>query len=903
MKLTSVSYFFIVFFSLLFFKIQAQEQQLFRGKVVDYKQQPIYLATIHMEALDLKTTSTIDGEFTVRFPKGITSIQIQITVVGKKSIQAQIQPNKPQKFVTQDLSYTLSEVHILPEIKRTNASNSSIVFNEEAIQRLQGFSIMDILNTLPGKASVAPNINRPQTANLRGNFSEDYAFNNSLGVAVVMDGIRLSNDANMQSRSASQFGMRGSLLAGVNNSSSGDVAFQGIDLRDIPVETIERVEIIQGIASAEYDELTDGAILIDRKAGRTPLSFTTNVNGGSSNFSLSKGTQLSKKLGALNIGFNYAISNPNPRDKVKQYNRVTGSLMWSTKFSSQIRNTFSLDVFKTLDQMKIDPDDANNERSYSKGNGIRLSNRLNWNAQHPVAENISWSISYSQSKQETYKQWLLNQTPRGYAYKDTTGIYEGVVLAGRYLAEEEIIGSPITAATTLKASTNFSTGSLLHALSYGLSINYSNNGGKGIIADPDKPRWINQSGQNARPYSFEYLDPLLNYGAFITDNFALKIGSKTLRSNLGLRLDQQNGAWSFQPRLSTQLEWNSHWNFKAAYGVSSKSPTMAHRYPAPTFLDIPLILAFNSEDALYLVYTEKFVADNSKLKPAKSSQFEFGINYKDSFIASSLTVYTKHNRGGFSSSKQYKNFFLPDYSYAYDEQRKKIVYEQAGTFTNYASYGNYAIENIQNSATVGVDWMLSTKKINALQTSFTVSHSLSSSKEDLKRLEVTYIATPITVDGKQISHLLFPPSSNDRITNFMSKVGTSTHIPQLGFVVSTNLDLFWFTKSASNFEQKMQQAVGYIDNQGISGFFTQQTATIPVRDLSLVANRRKMVYACLNLSVAKEIKKHLRIAVSAYNVLNIQPEQRIYSTSNTEDYIISTYNAPLSITGGLTYKF
>lgn len=326
--------------------------------------------------------------------------------------------------------------------------------------------------------------------------------------------------------------------------------------------------------------------------------------------------------------------------------------MWSKNFTKKLRNTLSLDFNKKIDQVKQDPDDETEQLSYSRDYGLRISNRLNLRTESSFAKNINLTFSYSQGQQHSYKQWKLNQSPKGYSYKDTTGIYEGVLLSGRYIAEEEISGKPVTGSMNLNANAHVYTGDVLHVLSYGFSGNYSNNGGKGIIADPDKPRWINQGGQNARPYSFEYLDPLINYGFFVSDNFSVKVGERKLISNLGMRLDQQNGSWSVQPRLSTVLKWNRNLDFTAAFGVSSKSPTMAHRYPAPTFLDIPLILAYNSDASLYLVYTEKMIADNSHLKPSKSMQAEVGVRYQHPWFSSSLTAYWKNNTDGFSTVKK-----------------------------------------------------------------------------------------------------------------------------------------------------------------------------------------------------------------------------------------------------------
>lgn len=899
--------FFLVFILLCYcVTAVAQENGVINGRVKDDVNLPLQFVNVFVDETDVNVHTDKDGNFSLSIPQIVEEVNLRFSMVGKKTELRTIKKSdfsKPVLITLKSLSLTLPEVRLNPIQQRTRNSNSSIVFDEEAIEKIQAFSLMDILNTTPGKATVAPTIDRPLNVTLRGNQGGAYDMNNSLGVAIIMDGINLSNDANMQSRSLSQFGMRGSALSGAKNYSGGDVPFQGIDLREIPVETIERVEIIQGVASAQFSELTDGAILIDRKAAKTPFSFVTNVNGGSTNFSLSKGFNLPKKMGALNVGLNYAISNPDPKDKIKQYDRMSTSLMWSNTFSKKLRNTFSVDFSNRSDEVRMDPDDETQQLSYSKNSGFRLSNRMRWQPDFSFARTINLNISYSQSEQNTFKQWLLNQTPRGYAFKDTTGIYEGVVLSGRYIAEEEILGKPVTASANLNLSTNITVGKVLHVLSYGLSTNYSNNGGKGIVADPDKPRWVNLSGQNARPYSFEYLDPLINYGAFITDNFKISVAGKTLISNLGMRLDRQNSSWSFQPRLSTVLRWNDKLDLTAAFGISSKSPTMAHRYPAPTFLDIPLILAYNANDALYLVHTEKIIADNSHLKPSKSKQFEVGARYSGGWFNTSLNAFWKSNTDGFSSVKTYRRITTPEYSYQYNDQSQKIEYQQTGNFIDYYNFGNYQMDNILNSYTYGFDWMVNTKKIAGINSSFNFSTSLLFSKENPKTNDIEVLGTPIVIDNQNIWNVVFPSKSKNLKTNLMSKIGTTTHIPQLGFVVMTNFDLFWTQKTSSDYGVKIQEALAYITPDGESYSFPENFANIPVRDLSFENNNQPFVYGCLNLSVAKEMKKNIRIAVTAYNVLNIQPEHIVYSATTAGSFTVNKYNAPLSITGGISLKF
>lgn len=882
------------------------QQALLHGTVSDQKGQPLQLANIYVDELGMTVATDYQGEFSILLPMTVQTIHLKVTMVGNIS-QHLIIPfkdvNKPLAIRMVPLSYTLEEVSVNPLLESTKNSNSSIIFDEEAIEKVQAFSLMDILNTLPGKTTTAPTIDAPQTITFRGNQGEVYDLNNSLGVAIIMDGVNLSNDANMQARSSSQFGMAGSILGGANATKSGDVPFQGIDLRQIPVETIEKVEVIQGVASAQYGELTDGAILIDRKAAKTPYAFVTNVNGGSTNFSLSKGYGLGKRWGALNLGLNYAISNPNPRDKIKQFDRISSSIMWSYSRSKYFKNTFSLDYGRRNDEMKFDPDDEDQQTSYTKEFSLRISNRMAIALNSPLVRQANITLSMSTGSQHSYKQWMLNGLPRGYSAKDTTGIYEGVVLSGRYIAQEEIIGKPVTGSANINLNTVAKIGENIHAISYGLSTSYSNNGGKGIIADPDRPRWVNSNAQNARPYSFQYLDPLINYGFFLTDNFSSKVFNKKLRSNLGMRIDQQNGSWSFQPRLSTVLQWNQKLDFTAAFGIASKSPTMAHRYPAPTFLDIPLILTYNSDDALYLVYTDKTMADNSHLKPSKSLQAEFGVRYRQQLFNTSINAFYKNNFDGFASVKSFKQFTLPEYEYYYDEIKKKIFYNETGKYINYFNYGNYNMGNTLNSKTYGVDWTVNINKIKAIESSFTISNSLLFSVENPTTLDVVDLKSPIEINNENIWYLMYPASSKNKRMTLMSKLSSTTHIPKLGFVIMSNFDLFWTNRTSSKYAGKIQQAVGFIGANGIAQSFPSGIEQIPVRDLRLKNGDIPFIYGCLNLSVAKEIKKRIRIAVTAYNVLDIRPEKLKYSGTNTDIFTVTQYNNPISITGGISLKF
>lgn len=896
----------VLVFCCLSISVSAQNKNVvIKGTITDDENKGLEFASIFCEETQLYALTDGKGNFTITIPIHLSQVNIKATAVGRLSVERKIDSkdfSTRVNIILLERSLKLKEVEVNLSYGKSKNSISSITFDEEAIERVQAFSLMDVLNTLPGKQLSAPNINAPQTLTLRNTLGGTYGLNNSLGIPIIMDGVRISNDGNMQSRPVTQRGMGGSALPATSGGNTSDVPFTGIDLREIPVESIEKIEVIQGVASAEYGELTDGAIIIERKAGKSPLQFTTNINGGSTNFSLNKGFNLPHKLGGLTTDFNYAISNVDPRDKVQEYKRYGGSVRWQYSPVSFLRNKFSIDYNRKIDNAKLDPDDETRREYYAKQVGIRLSNTTDFRIASKYLSNINLTLSYSETNQESYAQYFLNQSNKGYTAKDTTGIYQGIVLSGQYLAVEEIIGKPVTASGSLKFTSLLGIGNTIHNLSYGINSNYTNNGGKGIISDPERPRFVNFNSTNIRPYSFELTPSTVNSGLYLTDNMSYKVLGKKINSNLGVRLDSQNGSLSFQPRLSTQVYLNKNWNFGLAYGIATKSPTLAHRYPPPAWIDIPLVLAYNSEASLYLVYTEKFVSANPDLKPSKSTQAEFTLNFSNKLFSSRLNAFYKGTRDGFNSIKQYQQVTLPNYNFNYDAATKKIIYYENGTYTDHYKDSFYKIQNVINANTYGFDWSMSFSKIAALNTTISTSTSFILSKEDRPVMDVVSLAAPVQINGKNISYALYNPLSNDQRQVITSKLNTTTHIPKIGFVVMTNTDVYWKNRRNSQYENNLQPALGYLD-QNLQEVLLKpgQTTPLPSRNLNLKGTDQRMIYANFSMSVAKEINKRIRIAITAYNTFNVRP-QYSYTDPETGTEVTTVYGSPLSITGGISLK-
>ncbi|HCY73485.1 MAG TPA: TonB-dependent receptor, partial [Rikenellaceae bacterium] len=103
----------------------------------------------------------------------------------------------------------------------------------------------------------------------------DYA-TSALGTKFVIDGHPINNDANLQSTPAySSYG-------------SSYVNF-GTDMREISTEDIENVEIVRGIASVKYGDLTSGLVNIIRKKGGNDIHARFKSDMKSKLFYIGKG--------------------------------------------------------------------------------------------------------------------------------------------------------------------------------------------------------------------------------------------------------------------------------------------------------------------------------------------------------------------------------------------------------------------------------------------------------------------------------------------------------------------------------------------------------------------------------------------------------------------------------------
>ncbi len=898
----------------LFFLINgyAQNDSLvgIHGIVVDANNRALSFATVDLllYGQPLQSVKTDNnGQFSFSDLSYFTNDSLTLNVsYADKSPQA-IQLYKkdyrrPLRFILQNLSLTLKEVVVTGVVQKLNSA-SSIVFDEEAIRQMQAFSLMDVLNSLPGRKTSAPDLQSPQTLTLRTSATGADAMNNSFGIAIFIDGIRINNETNMQARNFSYRGTGGSL---VNNgqTTTSDVTFNGFDLRDIPISNIEKIEVIQGVGSARYGDFSNGAILITTKAGATPYSLTTNLNGSSVSLSLSKGFNLQPKWGAINYSLGYTKSLDDPRDNLKSYGNVSGSIKWSVAGGKTWTNSLTLNLDGNLDRVYADPDDDNQKSSYSKRRNLRLSNITNINFKKSFLSRASISFSYSYGIQHSYTQYLINGLPKGIADKDTTGVYEGYYIPGNYMAVEEIDGKPVSFSNNIDIDTkSLKWLGAQHKIGFGFSYSTSGNLGRGNIVNPNAPRWVDVSSINERPFSYkDNVDFLANIGFYIQDDIRGKLFDRPYSINIGTRWNLQAGRGNPQPRVSFNYILDEHWNFSTSYGLSLKSPSLADMYPSPTFFDIPLLSLYTgyTKNSVYLVYTKKIEADNRKLKMAASQQWEQVINYVSKKIGNlSLDLFYKKNDNGFNAFSEFVPFYVPEYNYSINKD-STIHYFPTGNQSIIYDLSRRRMNNGLNSTDWGFQFSFQSNEIKAIATSISLRGGLT--KSTYRGTNSINTVASNLAQAQQGYMYIFYDTLPRVVGSAVYTISTNTHIPQIGFIVNLIADYEPVTQQ--HWDARNIYPRGYTRFDGTTVLLSDVEAKNEEYTILRKTQQDGKSYSAskgfwnLNIRVAKEIRKKIRLSLSAYNFLNFKTTMFRY-----ENNVFSSYSyKPISITVGASFQ-
>ncbi|MCF4102353.1 TonB-dependent receptor [Gillisia sp. M10.2A] len=828
------------------------------------------------------TVSNEKGEF--NFLVENSDFEIQFKILGRApfllSDEDFLKRTSDSIFLHPD-NLRLDEVRVTAVPKRSKIG-SAISLGEYALSQVQSYSLSDILKQLPGQEITPPSLNASNSISLRTAQPNSI---NSFGVSYLLDGVKLSNDENMQSYNSS------SGLTSYDNLNSG------IDLRTIPASNIEEVEVISGIPDAKYGDLTSGLIKINRKAGVTPFTINSSIRQGNTAVSLSKGVRLTN-FGNLSLSLDYLNANSDPRNSLEQYNRITASVIWSVYNASKtLRNTLSLTLHNNLDDTNYDKDndDGGKDAKFRKDRGIHLSNRFNWKPNSNFIDNFNFTLGYSYSYQHSFAQSFKNDGGRVVPQSMETGLFTAGYTPVAYLQVKEVYGQPINLSATTSIDKEFSSNKLRQNVSFGLNTSYSDNRGKGKSYDPKNAHTqvtlsgggsSLSSGEGIRALDYDgYVKPRVNIGLYAQDNITWKFESgKELYANLGLRYDIQNAYSSYSPRINLGYELTKKISIRGGLGFASKAPSLAQIYPGDKYFDILIRDFRTSSYSFNLVQTYKKELDKIQLEPSKSWKYEVGFNYNPSFGNFAFTAYYNHTFDGITGYNELEKVAFPIVEFDFSIPNMPPNYVVSGYSPYILSYS--LSKNAQQIVDKGIEFYLNFRKIEAINTSLSLngSYTYTRSVSELEKMKKNN-----NVLEEDILYGFYNglPSKSDRLR---LRATITHHLSELGLLLSLTAEQFTqenIYASTSNI-----YPTAYLNANAERIEIAEEEKGDSKYDGLLLSpseakDKKTPAYHNFHLRATKELLNGLSMSVYANNFLNYHPVVTVDETSSKRNSLIS----------------
>ncbi len=773
---------------------------------------------------------------------------------------------------------TIEEV-VVTASESAGATTSSVV-GKEAMQHLQPSSFADIVSMLPGASTQDPNLTSANTIRLReasnGTTNSDYDAA-SLGTSFVVDGAPVSTDANMQ------------YVQGSNTGEDGQrqVVNKGVDMRTISTDDIEKVEIIRGIAGAEYGDVTSGVVKIERTMKPTPWRARFKADGFSKLFYAGKGFGWRDNKTVLNVGLDYLNAKNDPTNTLENYQRITASVRLQNRWTADdvnIRWQNCLDYTGSIDNDKIDPDiNHNKEDSYrSEYHQIKWCNTFNINRKQQEwwSAALTTNLSFSLDRISQTKFTQLTTPIQPAIDNMEEGNKDVSLLPYRYVAQHTVDGKPLNVFIRPKANFFFHTWTLEHKAAVGIEWKYDKNFGLGQVYDLTRP--LNYAS-SLRPRAYNDIPASNQLAWYIQDDIHIPIRKTSFDLEIGLRgtsllsLDKaytMYGKCYLDPRanLIYNIPFRGGKVFVAgAIGQHTKMPTLLQLYPNLIYEDLKAPDArLSATDSTMNIYTHIIDPTNDDLTPARNLKWEVRTGFEIQKHKFSVTYFQERMNDGFRSWKDCLPFTYPIYT--------------DGVATEYSKLLTYSMTtNGSEIRKQGVEWQYSSPRIPAICTRFTVNGAW---------LRTTYQNSQAMFSTEKLSAVVGNTAVKDLYIgyydwtdgtireNLNTNVIADVYIPKIGLTVSATLELNWYTASQTLY--KNGTPVAYMDLSGeLKPYTDESKQDTYLQWLVFSYNedqfRRKVVpfAGYLNLRVQKSITRYADLAFFVNKLLDYLPDYKV----------------------------
>lgn len=734
------------------------------------------------------------------------------TIKSKKSLQDTI---------------AIKEVIVTAQESRGLATSS--VIEKHAMEHLQPSSFADILELLPGGRSADPDLTATNQIRIREAGTTSEYNTSSLGTSFVIDGAPISTNANRQALNG----------AWETSATSRENMNAGVDMRSISTDDIEKVEVVRGIASVEYGDLTSGLVKIERKKGGHDWNARLKADMGSKLFYLAKGLEWKPQHLSLNLSADYLDAKADPRNRLENYKRITLSARLNKEWlSARYRShlTLNLDYTGSFDNDKEDPDLNEQAEDSYKSQYNRYAALAKFNLSPLKAK---WLKSLDATLSSAYEYDLIERTKLVQLSRQlatttrmTEGESEGIILPYKYVASHNVEGKPLNVFAKLNAKFQIPSSTVSNTLLVGTDWNMDKNYGQGQVFDMTRPLYTSSLGQRPRPLSSVPANH--QWAMYAEEHVKLPWGGNTLELVAGVRGVQMlnlpseyvmHGRFYWDPRAN--LGWTfprfrvlgqpSFIRLSGGIGKHTKMPTMEQLFPDYVYKDLVQLNYYHANADYRKVSLMTYVINpaNSNLHPARNLKWELSTDINIGGNRLSVTYFRENMTSGFRTQSTYSPYTYKWYDASGVDANaltaapslENMPYTTRKELMGYSYYTNGS-----QTLKEGIEYTFSSKRIEKIMTRLTVNGAWFHTTYRNSLVE-TYRPS-VVINNQQIQYVGYYDhdggSENQMLnTNFT----LDTDIPKLRLGFSVSAQCLWYTMSRQ--KEVSNYPASYMDNDGV----------------------------------------------------------------------------------------
>ena len=706
--------------------------------------QPVEFASLLLKDNGQWAITGSDGRFTIKsVPTGKAVLTIQCLGYATRTITLNITKDIPRlQIQLKQESLKLDEVTVTAKRKRDEATTSYSI-DRTTLDNQQVLNVSDIAALLPGGRTVNPSLMADARLALRSGDQEKG--NASFGTAIEVDGIRMDN-----------------------NAAVGETA--GASTRTISASNIESVEVVTGIPSVEYGDLSNGVVKVNTRKGKSPFIIEGKINQNTRQIALNKGFNLGGRRGVLNTSLEHARSFSDAASPHTAYQRNILSLHYMNIFcQSTTPLTLNAGLSGNIGgyNSEADPDNELDDYAKVRDNAFRANAELNWllNKRWLTNLNLRGSLAYNDRKATNYShassastQPYIHTMEEGYfiaqPYDESAPAPIILGPTGYWHVKQFVDSKPLNWSLRLKGELNHRFGTVQgHALA-GIEYTGSRNNGQGTYYEDLRyaPTW--------RPYCYDDLPTMHNLALYAEEKVSIPTSKRsTFELTAGLRDDitiiggsDYGTVSSLSPRVNSRYifwrqrraYWLTDLSVHAGWGKSVKLPSFQVLYPSPAYSDR---LAFSSPStstntSFYAYHTHPSKAVyNPDLRWQYTNQTDLGFELTiKGGTRIALSAFYHQTRNPYMATSIYTPFAylytppaaldgvtipLADRVYGIDRQTGVVTVAAADGSQQQLLVGNTRRVWLSNTKYVnasplnryGLEWTVDLQQIRALRTS------------------------------------------------------------------------------------------------------------------------------------------------------------------------------------------